>query len=85
MNQNIATELTQFIKESPSAFHAVATMKKNFLTTDFTQLQENEKMDLNAAAAILSPATILPLSHSPFRKIALTACVSCKPQRLSFL
>ena len=50
MNQNIATELIQFIKESPSAFHAVATMKKEFLTHGFTQLQENERWHLNAGA-----------------------------------
>ena len=51
MNQNIATELTQFIKESPSAFHAVATMKKEFLNHGFTQLQENERWNLNAGSS----------------------------------
>ena len=43
MQSNIATELIQFIKTSPSAFHAVATMKKEFLANGFTALAENER------------------------------------------
>ena len=48
MQQNIATELTQFIKESPSAFHAVAAMKKEFRANGFTALAENERWHLQA-------------------------------------
>ena len=51
MNQNIGTELIQFIKESPSAFHAVATMKKEFLNHGFTQLQENERWNLSTGGS----------------------------------
>ena len=43
MQSNIATELIQFIKTSPSAFHAVDTMKKEFLANGFTALAENER------------------------------------------
>lgn len=45
MQSNIATELIQFIKASPSAFHAVATMKKEFLANGFTALTENELLE----------------------------------------
>lgn len=48
MQSNIATELIQFIKASPSAFHAVATMKKEFLANGFTALTENERWNLKA-------------------------------------
>ena len=48
MQSNIATELIQFIKTSPSAFHAVATMKKEFLANGFTALAENERWNLKA-------------------------------------
>ena len=43
MQSNIATELIQFIKTSPSAFHAVDTMKKEILANGFTALAENER------------------------------------------
>ena len=43
MQSDIATELIQFIKTSPSAFHAVDTMKKEFLANGFTALAENER------------------------------------------
>ena len=43
MQSDIATELIQFIKTSPSAFHAVDTMKKAFLANGFTALAENER------------------------------------------
>ena len=76
MNQNIGTELIQFIKESPSAFHAVATMKKEFLNHGFTQLQENERWNLSPVAATLLPVMIPPSLLSLFRKTALTACAS---------
>ena len=46
MQSNIATELIQFIKTSPSAFHAVDTMKKEFLANGFTALAENERWNL---------------------------------------
>lgn len=48
MQSNIATELIQFIKTSPSAFHAVDTMKKEFLANGFTALAENERWNLKA-------------------------------------
>ena len=48
MQSNIATELIQFIKTSPSAFHAVDTMKKEFLANGFTALAENERWNLQA-------------------------------------
>ena len=48
MQSNIATELIQFIKTSPSAFHAVDTMKKAFLANGFTALAENERWNLKA-------------------------------------
>ena len=48
MQSDIATELIQFIKTSPSAFHAVDTMKKEFLANGFTALAENERWNLKA-------------------------------------
>ena len=48
MQSDIATELIQFIKTSPSAFHAVDTMKKEFLANGFTALEENERWSLKA-------------------------------------
>ena len=53
MQQNIATELTQFIKNSPSAFHAVDTMKKEFLANGFSALYENELWNLQAGGSHL--------------------------------
>ena len=57
MNQNIGTELIQFIKESPSAFHAVATMKKEFLNHGFT-----------ACASWQATATLLPLKSRKIQR-----------------
>ena len=51
MQSDIATELIQFIKTSPSAFHAVDTMKKQFLANGFTALAENERWNLKAGGS----------------------------------
>ena len=76
MQSNIATELIQFIKTSPSAFHAVATMKKEFLANGFTALAENERWNLKAGDSILSHAMTHPSLLFLFRKMDFTVCAS---------
>ena len=72
MQSNIATELIQFIKASPSAFHAVATMKKEFLANGFTALTENERWNLKAGGQYF----ITRNDSFLFRKMDFTVCAS---------
>ncbi|MCR5468273.1 MAG: M18 family aminopeptidase [Lachnospiraceae bacterium] len=45
---NVSQELLDFIKMSPSAFHAVANLKSMLLENGFTELNEEDKWDLKA-------------------------------------
>lgn len=42
----ITGQLLSFIEKSPTCFHAVATMKEEFLKNGFTELKENEKWSI---------------------------------------
>ena len=42
----ITGQLLSFIEKSPTCFHAVVTMKEEFLKNGFTELKENEKWSI---------------------------------------
>lgn len=76
MQSNIATELIQFIKTSPSAFPAVDTMKKEFLANGFTALAENERWNLKAGGQYFITRKTHPSLLFLFRKMDFTVCAS---------
>ena len=76
MQSNIATELIQFIKTSPSAFHAVDTMKKEFLANGFTALAENERWNLKAGGQYFITRNDSSIIAFLFRKMDFTVCAS---------
>lgn len=47
MEQSISNELLQFIENSPTAFHAVKTMKDQLTAAGFTELQETKRWKLH--------------------------------------
>lgn len=47
MNERVQ-ELFQFIKNSPSCFHAIATIRKELLENNFIELTENKRWNLEA-------------------------------------
>ena len=46
MQSSISKELSQFLENSPSCFHAIDNIKNILLREQFIQLQENEKWQL---------------------------------------
>ncbi len=48
--------LISFLDESPTAFHAVASIKKKLVANDYSELAESEKWELTECAApIMKP------------------------------
>ena len=48
MSNRITTDLLEFIKKSPSCFHAVQTTKDILIAGGFTELTEDQTWDLKA-------------------------------------
>ncbi len=49
--QTCAKQMMAFIEESPSCFHAVANLKKNYEANGFSELSEKEAWELTAGGA----------------------------------
>lgn len=51
MHREIAKEMLQFLKESPTAFHAVQTMQKELEKNGYKRLRESEKWEIAPGGA----------------------------------
>ena len=67
-----AKQLLEFIDQSPTAFHAVESLKKTFLSKEYTQLHETEKwqLDWNKKYFVCRDDSACIAFHTP--KLAIT-------------
>lgn len=76
MYRKISQEMTEFLKECPTAFHAVEKIRKELEDNGYERLRENENGKLSLAENILRRETIPVSSHLVSEKsLRITALI----------